>query len=133
MVSLSSVCLVMYSAAAPVISTAPFVPLLEVTLVELASKRCHEESSDDYQEMLTTFEELWAVVSVRPSIRQRLWLLLHPCHLLLPWPQVRLFLQLLVGLQLHPGIRHLPGQPLLPSHHLVGLCPFVRSGQTLHF
>ena len=59
-VSSSTLCLATYSAVAAVISAAPFVPSLEVTPVEPMRKRHCEESSEDCQEILAAFEELWA-------------------------------------------------------------------------
>ena len=56
----SSVCSVTYSAAASIVSAAPFVPSLEVMPMEPERKRRQLESPEDCQEMLITFEDLWA-------------------------------------------------------------------------
>ena len=48
-----------YSAATPVVSSIPFAPPLNVTLVEPSHKRRSEDSSEDHLEMLAAFEEVW--------------------------------------------------------------------------
>ena len=54
------VCAVTFSAAAPVVSTAPFVSPVDVTLVKPSRKRCRLDSPREKAKMLAAFEELWA-------------------------------------------------------------------------
>ena len=56
----SSVCAVTFSAAAPAISAAPFVPPMDVTPVEPSRKWSRVDSLQERAKMLATFEELWA-------------------------------------------------------------------------
>ena len=106
-----SMCSVTYSAAAPVVSAAPFAPPIEVTPVEPVRKQRCEDSSEDRQNMLATFEELWAArkrSSRHPSTR--LDLSSAPSAVTPPVSisaaPVRLFLLLVLGFRLLPGLCH---------------------------
>ena len=56
----SSICAVTFSDTAPMVSTATFVPPVDVTPTEPGRKRRHVESLREKVKMLATFEELWA-------------------------------------------------------------------------
>ena len=56
----SLVCAVTLLAAVPVVSAAPFVPPMGMTLVEPSHKRRRVDFAQDKVKMLAAFEELWA-------------------------------------------------------------------------
>ena len=55
-----SVCAVTYSASAPVVATAPFVAMVDVTPVEPDCEWCHVVLPEERAKMLAAFEDLWA-------------------------------------------------------------------------
>ena len=56
----SSECMVTVTAAAQIVSTAPFMPPADVTPVERSRKRRRVESVREREKMLAAFEDLWA-------------------------------------------------------------------------
>ena len=63
----STACPVTFSAANPIVSTAPFVPPVDVTSVELCRKQHHVESLREKARMFAAFEDIWASRSVVSS------------------------------------------------------------------
>ena len=59
MTPFSSVCVVIFLATAPVVSTAPFVSPAGVTPIEPSRKRHWVESPREKEKMLATFEDIW--------------------------------------------------------------------------
>ena len=57
---LSTACVVMFSASAPVVSAAPFVPLVDVTQVEAGRKWRCVESPSERAKALVAFKDIWA-------------------------------------------------------------------------